>query len=316
MSEAYVVFLPAIIGLSFVGLIVLAIAAIQDSRHGGRPNDILRRVYIYLVSFITLLMVSSAVTSLVDLGLRAGVFTKADPAPGAFTETPPMLFFNTRDVEGAAKAPVDVLDCTNGCTLTEENRSDIASWQSLADDWFARLDANSVRARALVTPLSFLIIAGLVLIFHWRLVRKDSKENVGENNLTRSTYFTAMSFIWLVTLVVAGGMFLNTLLSSVIPGAGTSNSPRSVTDLSFRTPVERLIECASACNLDAETVATAERWIQEYDAWEDNTQENVDIRNRHNALSLELSFLLVSIPLFLYHFKIAWREKKQPVTLS
>lgn len=305
-NSLFLMFLPAVIGVSFAGFLVIAVAVFQDGKHEATRAIIVKRGYIYLVSFITLLLVALSVVSIVDLGMRSWAVRKADPTPNFYQDPPPMLFFSSTGAE--VKPAGSALTCTDGCSLTEQQKSDIVNWEQNYRDWQIRRTDPKVAA-SLVTPLSFLIIAGIVFFFHWRLVRRDRERLEEGANLTRSTYFTAMSFIWLVASVFAAGFLLNTILRSAIPGG--DSSPRYAEPAAIeRTSVESLETCGTQCGLSSETVALATSWKTDYDAWQAEQRDRFNVRNRHNSLAVEFSFLLVVLPLFWLHFRTAWREKK------
>lgn len=311
-SELFLSFLPVVIGLTFVGLIALGISAIQDGKHDGKRDDIVRRLYVYLVSFTTLLLAALAVSALVDLGLRSGVFTKADPTPGSYSEPPPGLYWSS----GAVKEPVvevtaGALACDAGCTLTADQKTDIANWETNFANWQDRQSLTARRAQALITPLSFLIIAGIVFFIHWKFVLRDHR-SMGEGNMTRATYFNAMSFLWLVTSIVVGALLLTATLKAFIPGGESTNTQARPIELyasSDRKIIASITACGSACGLSAETVASANTWLTEYDAWTTKQNDDAVIRQRHNNYTVNLSFLLVAVPLFWYHFRNAKFKK-------
>lgn len=309
-QELFLSFLPVVIGLTFVGLIALGISAITDGKHEGRKDTIVRRLYVYLVSFTTLLLVALAVGSLLDLGLRSAVFTKADPTPGYYNEPPPGLYWSSGTVKEPVPESSGALSCDNGCTLTDEQKTEIANWETNYANWKNRQSLTSRRAQALITPLSFLVIAGIVFFIHWRFVLRDRRD-MGEGNMTRATYFNAMSFIWLVMSIVVGALLLTTVLKAFIPG-GESTPSRAVDAIyasSDRKVIKSLTICSSTCGLSGTTADTAQEWLTEYDAW--TTRQDVDavVRQRHNNFAVNLSFLLVAVPLFWYHFRTAWGER-------
>ncbi len=309
MGNEYVfMMLPFIIGLTFVGFIALGVAAINDGKSSGRA-EVLRRLYVYLVSFITLLVVAGSVIALVDLGLRTWAFTEADPAMGSSSyDYPPSLYLSSKS---STEVPGGALSCADGCTLSENDRSEIASWKANYENWQDRQDVGVQRAQALVTPLSFLIIAGIVFTIHWWLVRKDEKEFVSEHNLTRQTYFTAHAVVWLIVVVFTAGILLNTILRQAVPGSQSSRYTTSV-PLYERQGVDSLVTCAGACGIDASTVAAAQSWQTDHEAYQERAQRTNEARDNHNTYATVLAYLLVAGPLFWLHFRVGWRRKGTP----
>lgn len=304
--------IPIVGGLSFVALIVLGVAAMQDGKHGTKA-DVVKRVYIYLVSFITLLLIGAAVISLVNLGLRAGVFVRADPV-GNYQSPPPSPYLSPElGKEPVATPPT--ITCSEKCSLTDQLREEIKNWEQNYRDWQITSKESYQRSQALITPFSFLIVAGIVFLFHWRFVRRDGQIVEEGKNLTRSSYFSAMSFIWLITTVVSAGFLLNSGLKIAF-GADTPSGfgPRPVS-FPYEGPiVESILNCAEKCELSDETVALAKQWEADYQKWQE--RESDKSRQRHNDLSNELGFVIVSLPLFWYHFRTAWRERKPPTVVE
>lgn len=308
-------FLPAVVGISFAGFIALAISLSREGQHELPRSSLVKRGYIYLVSFITLLIVGLAAITLVELGLRNLVFTKAAPTTGyGFVEPPPTLYISSEKI-ATAPAPTSGLTCENGCSLTDQQKQDITSWQENYRQWKARQSPTGRIAQSLVNPLSFLIVAGIIFFFHWRMVLRDRRRLEESKNLTWATYFSAMSFIWLITIVFAGGFLLNTVLRSVLPGAETSTGGVTPTSISAvdRAGVTSLVTCGQACGLSEETRAAAQEWQNDYQTWQQSQPTGTD-RDRHNRLANQMAFVVVALPLFWYHFRTAWREKKQPPT--
>ncbi|MFH1171681.1 MAG: DUF5671 domain-containing protein [bacterium] len=311
-------FFPAlfiILAISFVALVALGVAAMHDARQTsvGRTT-IVRRGYIYLVSFVTLLFIGAALVSLLDLGMRAWVFRSADPFMGYFASPPPSLYLEPMKTTEAPVGP-ETLSCANGCTLTDQQKSNIGSWRQNYQQWQETSGTTVKRAQAIITPLSFLIVALVVFLFHWRLVVRDRKTLEEGNNLTRSTHFTAMGFVWLLTSVIAAGFLVNTLLRMAIPGAETGMGKSATVPIEVssqeRKGVESIVTCGSACGLSSETISLAASWKGDYDLWQTRNSASSSSRTRQNALSFELSFLIIAMPLFWYHMRTAWREKKQ-----
>lgn len=299
--------IPIISVLSFVALIALTVAAIHDGRHSDKKNEYIKRIYVYLVAFITLLLIGSSLIDLLNTSLRASVFTKADPS-SIYSNPPPSLYLAPSIVEGK-EATGTAFTCATGCDLSEQNKTDIAAWATSYKQWQDSSAPGVVRAQGLIAPISFLIVAGLVYLFHWRLTKGEKNEMHGQANLTRATYTWAMSFIWLIVVVFSAGFLLNTTLRALIPGAGTATKAqydRSVPAV-MTTDLSSVTACATACGLSSETVALAAQWKTDYQAWTD--QQNDPARERHNNFSSEIAFLIVGIPFFFYHFRQSWRKK-------
>lgn len=299
--------IPAIAGLSFAALIVFVIAAIQESKHDVPTPDIVRRGYVYLVSFVTLLIASAALASLLNTGLRSTVFKQADVVP-SYKMMPPSLYVPPTAAQ-SEKGTLG-LTCASGCTLTADQRDSIAAWVVQYKDWKRTSNANFQRNQDIVTAISFLLIAAIVYAFHWVLANRD-KRQTGALAM-RITYLWALSFLFIITSVVSAAFLLNTTLKTVfLHGEDTSTSISApVPVASERSPVDSLVTCGSACGLSADTVNLAKEWQTKYGAYITSQQENAARRNRDNAFALEIAFLIVALPLFAYHFRTVWQETR------
>jgi hypothetical protein len=111
-------------------------------------TGILKKVYLYLVSLIALVMLIVACVSLINLALRAWVFKQAD---------------NTSYNYSCPMAPASTTEVPNG------NSCNIAAQQQQAHDQLvSSRETESARDIAL-------IVVGLpVFFYHWRLVRKET----------------------------------------------------------------------------------------------------------------------------------------------
>lgn len=296
--------LSVTIGLSFAALIVFIIAAVQEGRHGSSTADIVRRGYLYLVSFVTLLIASAAFVSLLDTGLRAWVFTKADAVP-AYRSLPPGLYVTPAPSEKESSG----LACTNGCTLSAEQKEQIANWETQYRDWRSSTNPSTARSQAVVTAISFLIIAGIVYLLHWMLATRDVRRS--KATAMRITHLWSVSFIMLIVSVITAAFLLNTGLRALLLKDAVSNTVNQQTPVAAeRSGVDSITTCGNACGLSSDTVQLAKDWQADYAAHQQRFTEQRAVRDRHNTFAREIAFLLVALPLFAYHFKTVWRETR------
>ncbi len=298
--------IPAVAGLSFAALIVFIIAAVQESKHGAPTADIVKRGYLYLVAFVTLLIASAALVTLLDTGLRAAVFTKAVDIP-AYRSAPPGLYLPT-EAPDATKTTPATLRCTEGCTLTASEKDAVASWAQSYREWQRTTDPAYQRSQSLVTSISFLLIALLVYLFHWVLARREHAQHASTG--MRITYLWSVSFIMLMTTVLAAAFLLNTTLKAAFLKDSRSTTFSEPFPTADRAAVESVVTCGNACGLDAETAALAQEWLTDRDAALQKDQSNVATQERHGSFAREIAFLLVALPLFFVHFRTVWRETR------
>lgn len=305
--------IPAIAGLSFAGLIVFIIAAVQESKHGSPTADIVKRGYLYLVSFVTVLILSASLVSLFDTGLRATAFTKANTLP-SYKQTPPTLYLPTATTTTPEKVVSNALACTSPCSLTAEQKDSITAWEQQYKDWKQTTSVSFQRSQSLVLAISFLVIALIVYVFHWMLASRDHKQHA--STAMRITHFWAVSFIMLITVVISAAFLLNTTLKALLikGDTGTADTvammnPSPVS--AERTGVDSIVTCGSACGLSASTIQAAHDWQNDYAAVLKQSSKDLATRNRHNGYVKEIAFLIVALPLFVYHFKTVWQETKK-----
>ncbi|MBM3205173.1 hypothetical protein FJZ48_04350 [Candidatus Uhrbacteria bacterium] len=114
--------------------------------------SLIKNVYLYLVSFVALMMMTFATADLINTVLRSYVFTHADQ--DYFYPTYPCP--TTRpDVPGA---PVDNQE---SCTKEQEQMKKQSD-----------MNRKSQRERSLIRDSSFIIVGLPLFIFHWRIVRR------------------------------------------------------------------------------------------------------------------------------------------------
>jgi len=119
-------------------------------------KNIIRNVYLYLVSAVTLFMIMFAVVSMVNLGLRTWIFPQAD------------------DYNYSIKLPQDYCTPdTSGkqvCPPAEE-REKMEAREKLMQDQ----QKTQSRQRDLVTNISMLLVAIPLFTYHWMVIRKEQK---------------------------------------------------------------------------------------------------------------------------------------------
>ncbi len=302
---------PIIIMLTIAVGITFIIAAIQESKHGQKTADIVRRVYLYLVSFVTLLGLTLGVAGVLNIGLRSLVFTKASYANNQGNGLPvPSMISKAPVAEGTVQP---LLTCSGGCTLTQEQKDSIAQWERDYQVWRRSSDEGTQRASQLITSLSFLIIALAVFIPHWLLVSRDKRSGEGTTPL-RVTHLWAVSFVMLLTSVIAAGFLLNTALQTAFLKNGVAMSNRSTPAAIYgqqASDVDSIVRCGQTCAVDETTIQVARQWRQEYDASLKITPEEQESRARHDMFATTLAALLAALPLFFYHFRTVWRETRE-----
>jgi len=122
----------------------------MDAKH------IIRNVYLYLVSAVTLFMLMFALVSLVNLGLRTWIFPKADEN---LYYTKPVSEYCIPDKDGKQVCP----SAEDRAKLEAEDKTRQAEEQS------------KQRQRDLVQNFSMIIVAGPLFVYHWMVIKKEQK---------------------------------------------------------------------------------------------------------------------------------------------
>ncbi|MFA6525045.1 MAG: DUF5671 domain-containing protein [Patescibacteria group bacterium] len=277
-----------------------------------KKANIIRHIYFYLASFITLALVVGSLIALINLGLKTWVLTDANNDPYR-AGPPPSLYFNVADQK--VGEPTTSIDCTGECQITDDNKTLITTWQESYAAWQETSNnPNYQNSQAAVAALSFLIIALPIFIIHFRSVQKDAKKE-GGSTVIRPIYYYLVSLGALLMFVIAGGIMINLILKTwVFPTASEADKLNQKvisqqTAMSMeKNSVQSIIDCAEKCQFDAATVTTAEGWIVDYDNWQTLSQTSFD--NTQTEAARNLPFILLGIPLFWYHWRTVRKEQE------
>ncbi|MBU6447278.1 hypothetical protein KGQ24_00350 [Patescibacteria group bacterium] len=109
----------------------------------------IKKVYLYLVSLISLVMVIFAATMLINMGLKAWIFKAADYYPAY-----PVTCIQTPDSTSADK--------TQACPDQQQQ------------DEYQKAANKSTKERQAAQSIALLIVALPVFIYHWKLARKEA----------------------------------------------------------------------------------------------------------------------------------------------
>ena len=133
-------------------------------------NPIIRTIYLYFFSLVGLIVLLLGVGSLVDLGLKTFIFTKADLD---LYETPIHLKYELE--------PQEQLLVLQKCELNEDDKEIISSYLA---NYKAKedIDERVVRRQEDASDAISKIIVGLpVYLYHWSVITRDRrrrKDNV------------------------------------------------------------------------------------------------------------------------------------------
>ena len=120
-------------------------------RDSWTSNMSLKKAYLYLVSVISLVIAVIGAIMLINLALKAWVFTKADQNYYAYPQCPP----------GAPATATGTKDIN--CDPQYQ-----AQMQKQAED-----NRTSQRQNTAATAIAMIVVATPVWYYHWRLARKE-----------------------------------------------------------------------------------------------------------------------------------------------
>ncbi|MBU2235682.1 hypothetical protein KKA01_01335, partial [Patescibacteria group bacterium] len=91
-----------------------------------KKSQIIRNIYFYLASFITLAIVVGSLIALINLGLKTWVLTDANNDPYR-TGPPPSLYFDQES--SIPEKSASKIDCDEECQLGEDEKTVITGWE-------------------------------------------------------------------------------------------------------------------------------------------------------------------------------------------
>lgn len=129
-------------------------------------HSIIRTLYLYVAAFVGLALVTAGGVRLVELSLRATVFTQAEAEMRMQRNMPlPMM------PDRFGRNPSD---------MTPEERAAWSEWLASQRKWQAemrRIDpVASQRSRAASSALAMLLIGLPLYLYHWRVIRRELRE--------------------------------------------------------------------------------------------------------------------------------------------
>lgn len=128
-------------------------------------RNTIRQIYFYAATLIFLIMTVIAAVSLLNLGMKAYVLTKADTAYAPKCDESGMTYYEPRP----APIAIDVTAGTAPKELTAEEKA-----QRKADCEKAAADQKSAeRQRELAQYLSMLLVAAPLFYIHFKWVQKE-----------------------------------------------------------------------------------------------------------------------------------------------
>ena len=142
-------------------------------------NPIIRTIYLYLFALIGLGMLVIGCSMIINLGLKAWIFTNADQQDTYISRPMPI------NMDSSEKDFVKSLEtCSDKCELTENQKDQVASWLENYEKWESgeetkdpNLYTKRNRERQASTAISLILIGLPLWLFHWFTIKKDIKRN-------------------------------------------------------------------------------------------------------------------------------------------
>ena len=135
-------------------------------------TKLIRTIYLYLASLISLIFVAVGTGTLLNTGLKAALFPEAEKK--SFFECnqqPPMI--GSPDVSGYK------------AIATEDQKAQLnqllKDYQNWKDNSMGEKCIKPARQNKIVDALTMIIIALPIFLFHWRIIKKEKVEKE-ENN--------------------------------------------------------------------------------------------------------------------------------------
>ncbi|MBU1046106.1 hypothetical protein KJ616_03250 [Patescibacteria group bacterium] len=139
---------------------------------------LIRTIYLYLFTLVGLALLISGTVRLVDMGLKALIFTEADYY--LRTEMPPM----------APIALDEIGELQEGAPLSQEQLLLIDNWLKDYQAWQDKTGGSnglvSSRQRDASTSISLILVGLPLYLFHWSIIRRETKNKESKNQRPKS----------------------------------------------------------------------------------------------------------------------------------
>lgn len=131
---------------------------------------LIRTIYLYLASLISLIFVAVGTGNFINLGLKVYVFPKAEK--GGYSrcnEQPPVYALDKNAMAGVA---------------TPDQKTQLENLLRDYEDWKKRNTGaecySQERQNTAVNALTMMIVALPIFLFHWRIIKKEKVEKDNE----------------------------------------------------------------------------------------------------------------------------------------
>ena len=141
---------------------------------------------------------------------------------------------------------------------------------------------------------------------------------MGKYTLVRTIYLYIFALLGLVLLIIGSVNFLNMGLKVFIFTQADDETRMFSKQIpapfspSLIEKIEQGVEEEKDVYLSEEEKASFKSWLADYNTWKESVSEIDPITSRrHRDASMNLSLILIGLPLYLYHWKIIKKETKE-----
>ena len=134
--------------------------------------------------------------------------------------------------------------------------------------------------------------------------------------LIRTIYLYIFALLGLILVIIGSVNFLNMGLKAFV----FTKAEQSM-EIDFERPMpaplsaDKMEELGKGSELSETELVLVQEWLEEYKIWKTESDKvNYLVSNRHRDASINLSLILVGIPLYLYHWFTIKREMKKSRT--
>lgn len=132
-------------------------------------RSIIRHLYLYIFALVGLIMAAIGGVRLLDMGLRALIFTEAEQQERVFAHQPPTP---------PAALTREGAESGEAADLSPAEREQVRTWLSEYEDWRERNEGVdpvlSRRHRDASSGLALILIGLPIYLYHWRLIRREA----------------------------------------------------------------------------------------------------------------------------------------------
>ena len=138
-------------------------------------RNTIRQIYFYAATLIFLIMSVVATISLLNLGMKTFIFTKADMAYGQSCDEAGNVFYGARPMPMPAEIDKSGQPVVKELTVEEKAANKATCEENL------KVQKAAERQRELVQWLSMLIVAAPLFVLHFKWVQKERETELKMN---------------------------------------------------------------------------------------------------------------------------------------